>query len=79
MIFTRLPYNSHRITKNNQLTHLGEMLVVGGRFARVVGFRPPSLHVKSCSANQFQPNSSAQINAHHMRTLLLTENIRMVT
>jgi len=28
------------------LTHLGEMPVVGGQFARVDGFRPPSLHVK---------------------------------
>jgi len=30
----------HRITKNNQLTHLGEMPRVGERFARVCGFSP---------------------------------------
>jgi len=33
-------YTGHRITKNNRLTHLGEMPGVGGRFARVGWFSP---------------------------------------
>jgi len=32
------------------LSILAEMLVMDGRFARVDGFCPPSLHVKSCFA-----------------------------
>ena len=36
----------HTITKNNRLSHLGEMPAVGGRFAGVwMGFCPHSLHV----------------------------------
>jgi len=38
-----IPSTGHRITKNNRLTHLGDL-------PQWVGFRPPSLHVKSCSA-----------------------------
>ena len=45
-----IPSTGHRITKNNRLTHLGEMPGVGGQFARVGGFSLTSLHVKSCSA-----------------------------
>ena len=36
------------LLKNNRLTHLGEMPGVGD-LPGWVGFRPPSLHVKSCS------------------------------
>jgi len=61
---------SHRRTKNIQLTHLGKMPGMGGRFAQVgwfSTFRPHSLHVKSCSVLKllFRFSCSFQTVAEH--------------
>jgi len=47
----------HRITKNNRLTIpiWAKCLEWVGELPKSVGFRPPSLHVKSCSANSAVP------------------------
>ena len=57
-------FAGHRVTTNDRLTHLGEMPGVGGPFARVDGFRPSSLHVKSCSTVYDTSQKSTRSHRH---------------